>query len=169
MGLPESDEARAGLRPDGPVFGISWHDACAYCEWRSKKEGRGLRLPSEAEWEKAARGVDGRWFPWGKRFDASLCNMRDSLEGGPAPQAVDAFPGDVSVYGMQGAAGNIRDWTATAMDTGSSAGLRIVRGGSWNLDQNVTRVAHRFWLEAHRVFDYVGFRLACSPPGTDRG
>ena len=77
--LPEVDadgdrwDARAGRR-----CGISWHDAVAYCDWRSAREGREYRLPTEAEWEKAARGVDGRWFPWGQPFDPSLCNMRES-------------------------------------------------------------------------------------------
>ena len=53
------------------VSGISWHDAVAYCAWRSEREGFEVRLPTESEWEKAARGVDGRWYPWGNRFDPS--------------------------------------------------------------------------------------------------
>ena len=73
--LPEVDADGDRWDARMPVCGISWHDAVAYCAWRSEREGTEYRLPAEAEWEKAARGVDGRWFPWGNRFDPSLCNM----------------------------------------------------------------------------------------------
>ena len=95
--LPEVDAEGDRWEPRWPAFGISWHDAVAYCAWRSARDGREYRLPSEEEWEKAARGVDGRWFPWGWRFDPSLCNMRESRQERPAPVAVDEFAGRVGV------------------------------------------------------------------------
>src|SRR6188768_1917660 len=107
--LPENTVAL-----DAPVSSISWYDAVAYAEWRSAKDRRAYRLPSAREWEKAARGVDGRWFPWGNRFDASLCNIRESAKDGARVAPVDSFPQDVSVYGVRGMAGNMRDWTETA-------------------------------------------------------
>jgi len=149
--------------PRHPVVGISWLDACAYCAWRSQREGREIRLPTEAEWEKACRGVDGRWYPWGRRFDASLCNMRDSRREGPATVPVDEYPADVSVYGVRGLAGNVRDWTATRIARDGAEDSVVVRGGAWNLPAMVSRAAHRFWLPPGFVSDYLGFRVVRSP------
>ena len=75
-----------------PVFGVNWHDAVAYCHWRSEQEGRVYRLPTEAEWEKAARGADARFFPWGNRFDATFSKTRDSREPGPMCRARRRVP-----------------------------------------------------------------------------
>jgi serine/threonine-protein kinase len=149
-------------RANHPVVGLSWHDANAYCLWRSEKEGRPVRLPTESEWEKASRGVDGRWYPWGRRFDASLCNMRDSRREGPGIVGVEEFPTDLSIYGVRGLAGNVRDWTATRIARDGSEDSVVVRGGAWNLPAVVSRAAHRFWLPPGFVSDYLGFRLACS-------
>ena len=150
---------RMRWRSELPVVSVSWQDAVAFCEWRSKKEGLSYRLPTELEWEKAARGVDGRAYPWGHRFDPSLCNMSSSLEEGPSPQASDRFPSDESIYGVRGTAGNVRDWTASP----GSRDTRIVRGGAFNLPDIITRSANRFWLAPNFVLNYVGFRLSCSP------
>jgi serine/threonine-protein kinase len=143
---------------------VSWHDAVAYCAWRSEVEGCEVRLPTEAEWEKASRGVDGRWFPWGRRFDASLCNMRNSLQQGARPLPIDKFPDDRSVYGVRGTAGNVRDWTATVVsDSDAEEGdTRVVRGGAWNLPAVISRSANRFWLSPSFVLNYVGFRVVRS-------
>ena len=138
---------------------VSWHDAVAFCRWRSNKDGRRYRLPTELEWEKASRGVDGRAYPWGHRFDPSLCNMIRSLEDDPSPQPIDRFPADESIYGVRGTAGNVRDWT----ESPGSRDTRIVRGGAFNLPDIITRSANRFWLAPNFVLNYVGFRLACSP------
>jgi serine/threonine-protein kinase len=149
---------------DTPVVSVSWHDAVAYCAWRSEVEGCEVRLPTEAEWEKASRGVDGRWFPWGRRFDASLCNMRNSLQRGARPLPIDRFPEDSSIYGVRGTAGNVRDWTATVVsDSDAEEGdTRVVRGGAWNLPAVISRSANRFWLSPSFVLNYVGFRIARS-------
>jgi len=163
--------------PRLPIFAISWHDAMAYCSWRSTRDGCEYRLPTEREWEKAARGVDGRWYPWGNRFDPSLCNMRDSRLPGPGPVPVDEFPTDVSVYGVRGLAGNVRDWTATQLseELGEGAMLpeigyqkwrnahdtRVIRGGAWS--PLVPRLADRYWVVPTLVLSFLGFRLARSP------
>jgi serine/threonine-protein kinase len=163
--LPEDASGR--WRPDFPVASISWHDAVAYCAWRSQRDRRRYRLPTELEWEKAARGTDGRWYPWGNRFDPSLCNVSGALATGHSLQPIDSFPTDESVYGVRGMAGNARDWTSTALgsETGEGRELRIVRGGAFNLPAVTTRSANRFWLSPGFVVNYVGFRLACDPPG----
>jgi eukaryotic-like serine/threonine-protein kinase len=149
--------------PNAPVSGVSWHDAMAYCEWRSARDGRHYRLPTSREWEKAARGVDGRWFPWGNRFDASLCNIRESMRVAPRAASVEDFPTDESIYGVRGMAGNMREWTATEFSRGSeSPGLRVVRGGAWYGGRVSARCADQFWFESNHVYFFVGFRLAHS-------
>jgi serine/threonine-protein kinase len=161
--LPQGP-GRLRWRSELPVVSISWHDAIAFCEWRSQKDARRFRLPTELEWEKAARGVDGRPFPWGERFDPSLCNMSSSLQNGSSPRATDEFPLDESIYGVRGLAGNVRDWTASGLDEDDATprDVRIVRGGAHNLPAVISRSANRFWLAPNFVLNYVGFRLACS-------
>ena len=148
-----------------PAYGISWHDAMGYCEWRSARDGCAYRLPGEEEWEKAARGVDGRWFPWGWRFDASLCNMLKSRKERPSPVPVDEYPRDLSVYGVRGLAGNVRDWTASEEIQGTGEArrvLRVYRGGDWDRSARNSRAAYRHWLEPTGVNVGIGFRLARS-------
>ncbi|HWN70095.1 MAG TPA: bifunctional serine/threonine-protein kinase/formylglycine-generating enzyme family protein [Haliangium sp.] len=162
----ESEPIDIGLHPRAPVFGVSWYDAVAYCEWRSQRDGRTYRLPTDTEWEKAARGVDGRWFPWGNRFDASLCNMRESRQDRSALASVDEFETDRSIYGVRGMSGNIRDWTATEAREGEgdrAHGYRVVRGGAWYGGRVSARCADRFWFEPPHVYFFVGFRLARTP------
>ncbi|WP_428262523.1 protein kinase domain-containing protein [Haliangium sp.] len=164
---PESRQSDdAVLHPRAPVCGVSWHDAVAYCEWRSRRDGKSYRLPTATEWEKAARGVDGRWFPWGSRFDASLCNTRESRKDRPALAPVDEFETDASVYGVRGMSGNIRDWTATESIQGEGEAkhsYRVVRGGAWYGGRISARCADRFWFEPGHVYFFVGFRLARTP------
>jgi len=95
--VPERDRDGDPWDPNWPVMVISWPDARAYAAWRSERDGVRYRLPSEAQWEKAARGVDGRIYPWGDELDPSLCAMRASFRGRPQPRPVGLFPTDVSV------------------------------------------------------------------------
>lgn len=162
----DNEAIAMGLHPRAPVFGVSWYDAMAYCEWRSQRDGRTYRLPTDTEWEKAARGVDGRWFPWGNRFDASLCNMRESRQDRSSLAPVDEFETDRSIYGVRGMSGNIRDWTATESLDGEGEGAhcyRVVRGGAWYAGRVSARCADRFWFEPPHVYFFVGFRLARTP------
>ena len=127
-----------------PVMGVTWYDARAYCEWLSEQSGRQYGLPSEAQWEKAARGTDGRIYPWGDEWDPSRCNY-----GSGQTTPVDAYPAQ-TVYGCYDMVGNVREWTSTlwgrqlrppefrypwANDhredlTASSYVLRVYRGGA---------------------------------------
>ena len=99
-------------RENHPVVGVSWDDAVAYCRWLSTRTGRRYRLPSEAEWERAARGVDGRLYPWGNDFDAQRCNAAASGRG--QTSAVGEFsPQGDTPEGVADLAGNVWEWTGT--------------------------------------------------------
>ncbi len=97
--------------PDYPVVGVSWFEAVAYCRWLSKQTGIAFRLPSEAEWEKAARGTDGLIWPWGNTWDASLSNSSES--GLQKTTPVGSYPDGASPYGALDMAGNVHEWCAT--------------------------------------------------------
>jgi len=163
--LPGVDAEGDEWHPRHPTLSVSWHDAVAYCEWRSRREGLSYRLPTEEEWEKAARGVDGRWYPWGWRFDPSLCNMRDSRKERTAPVVIDEFPRDVSVYGVRGLGGNIEDWTSSESVEGSGDSRRVARvyrGGHWSGTARGCRAANRNGSGPALVLTVLGFRLARS-------
>ncbi len=152
--------------PKAPVVGISWDDANAFLLWRSALDDRPHRLPSELEWEKAARGGDGRRYPWGPRFDAALANLAGSREAGPGLAPVHAFPADRSPYGVRGCAGNVREWVREGDGTrdGPRAALRITRGGAWHDPPEAARVTFRDALPARDVANGVSFRAVASPP-----
>ncbi len=141
-----------------PVFGVSWHDAVAYCTWKTETTGEAWRLPTEEEREKATRGVDGRLFPWGNLEDASLGKCQSSREEKPQPEPVGTFPTAASVYGMGDAAGNVWDWTDSWFD--EIQGLRVLRGGAWYDAPTVMRSAIRDRLDPVGRFASVGFRCA---------
>ena len=155
-----------------PVVYVTWHDAVAYCEWLSAKTGKPYRLPTETEWEKAARGTDGRGFPWGDEWDASKCNTTEGGPGNTTPVGQYSPNGD-SPFGVAEMAGNVWEWCADWFQVypGSSfpheaygETYRVVRGGSWrNLRRNA-RCASRLWLNTRRRLNYVGFRCARGSP-----
>jgi serine/threonine-protein kinase len=131
-------------------------DAEAYAAWRSERDGRPVRLPTEEEWEKAARGVDGRAYPWGDRFDPTFAHMRTSKPGTPMPAPVASYPIDCSVYGAHDMAGGMREWTSSVLDDGQL----VVRGGTWGDDPDDLRAACRSGLQPTFRYSFVGFRLA---------
>jgi formylglycine-generating enzyme required for sulfatase activity len=106
----------AGQMPAGqadhPVVGVSFHDAVTFCRWARTVTGLPIRLPTEAEWEKAARGPDGRRYPWGDKWDAARCNNRETHSTGTTPVGRFSPTGD-SPYGVADLAGNVQDWCAS--------------------------------------------------------
>ncbi len=141
-------------RGDHPVVLVSHADARAYARWLSERTGYPWRLPSEAEWEKAARGTDGRRFPWGNDFDPAKLNSHD---GGPFDTTpVGAFPGGASPFGLRDAAGQVFEWTADSAPNGRF----VVKGGSWD-DKGcgVCRPAARHSRPAGLKHILIGFRL----------
>jgi toxoflavin biosynthesis protein ToxD len=115
-------------RADHPVVLVSHDDAEAYAAWLSKRTGSIWRLPSEQEWEKAARGVAGTRFPWGDAFDPNRLNSHDKGKFDTTP--VGAFSTGASPFGVLDVAGQVFEWTATPPRSG--AGRWIVKGGSWD-------------------------------------
>jgi len=144
-----------------PIVGIGAEDAEAYARWRSDEEGSpSYRLPTEAEWEKAARGVDRRIFPWGNRFDANFCVMAESSEVPPGMPRVGDSVTDISPYGVNGLAGGVRDW-CTWDDVGERAeGFYPARGGSYTNVEIYSRCASRSVRRSDHVGFNIGFRLA---------
>ena len=156
---------------DYPVAGIPWQDAAAYCAWA------GGRLPTEAEWEYAARGAQGAIFPWGDEFDCVGGNFWDDDtgcdDGYPEPAPVGSFPKGSSWCGALDLAGNVWEWVADAYGpypaeaqanpTGpASGGERILRGGSWGYLPAFSRTAYRYPVPPAADYLAVGFRCAAS-------
>jgi len=150
-------------RDQFPVVLISWDDAAAYCQWAGK------RLPSEAEWEKAARGTDGRIWPWGNAWDASKANSVEQRND--AAMIGGQFPGGASPYGALDMVGNVWQWTSTlykpypydANDGRAdpqTPGARVTRGGAWAFGPSVTRTATRNRFDPQSVSLSIGFRCA---------
>jgi len=201
----ESNETRVSLaNENNPVVHVSWEDALNYCTWlhgklvgfstMRKPQGNffhGLEtgklrviLPSEAEWEKAARGTDGRIYPWGNDFDPQKLNIDETGIGTTSP--VGSFPGGISPYGIHDMAGNVWEWTRSIRgkwdddrgklthtynypyipDDGredlrkANEFMRIIRGGSFAHDRSDTPCAYRGWDQIDLRSNTIGFRIA---------
>ncbi len=176
-----------------PVVWVTWYDALAYCDWLTTRlrdwSGtpeplRGLlrsgrwrvTLPSEAEWEKAARGADGRFYPWGDRFDPDCANTAESGIG--RVSAVGCFGRGESPYGVLDMSGNVWEWTRSLWDdypypTGGSAQKqredlksgdpRVLRGGAFYFNRRNARCACRNWGNPDFWSGDIGFRVVVSP------
>lgn len=146
-----------------PVFGVTADAAAAYAAWMSERTGRALRLPRQSEWEKAARGADGRPYPWGDHFDATFCKMRQSRPGESRPEPSGTFPMDESPYGVRDVAGGVADWTLADTPEQELMGehrVAYARGGAWcDWPVDCRLSAHRMYLATERA-QRVGFRLA---------
>jgi formylglycine-generating enzyme required for sulfatase activity len=157
-----------------PVVGVSWYEAYAYTEWLNNATGRAYRLPTEAEWEMAARGTDGRMYPWGNEFDASLCNTRESELERTTPVGQYSPDGD-SPYGCADMAGNVSQWTMSRFKSypydetdgrNDPAGdsERVIRGSSWFSPLLRVRVVSRGMNDPSFLDNDLGFRCALSIP-----
>jgi formylglycine-generating enzyme required for sulfatase activity len=179
-----AEHDRESLRASGntPVVGVSWYEAVAFCDWLTHRwhdkgrlePGWRVTLPSEAEWEKAARGVDGRIYPWGPDFDADRANTDEAGVG--TVSAVGCFPSGVSQYGCEELSGNVLEWTRSAFkpypyspsdgreDMEASAKiLRVLRGCSFFDDSRYARCAYRDGYEPVRRDLALGYRVVLSP------
>jgi len=145
-----------GFEASLPVMSVTWDDAVAYCVWKTKTTGKAWRLPKEEEREKAARGVDGRRFPWGDLEDASLAKCRESREHSTQPEPVGAFETAVSVYGVADAAGGMWDWTDSWFDHRETS--RVLRGGAWGNPPAYLRCTSRLGLLPSDRDTVNGFR-----------
>ncbi len=154
----------AGWAPDWPIMAVNSADAEAYAMWRGARERRAVRLPTEEEWEKAARGADGRSFPWGDGFDPTFAHMRQSRPGAPSPAPVGAYPVDRSVYGCFDMGGGMREWTSSLLEEGQN----VIRGGTWGDDPDDLRSACRSGLHGEFRYSFVSFRLVSESPITDQ-
>ncbi len=160
-----------------PVVGISWYEAVAYVRWLSSQTGCDFRLPTEAEWEKAARGPDGLIWPWGNTWKEGRCNSEEAGIGKTTP--VGSYPKGASPYGALDMAGNVWEWTATRWrkdypyvvgDEWTAEYLagesgRLIRGGNWWTAQKFVRGANRdFDLNPRYRYYFFGLRLASHSP-----
>ena len=139
---------------DHPVVGVSSFEAEACAKWAGK------RLPTEREWEKAARGEDGREYPWGDEFDKGKCNSTEAGVGHTTP--VTQYPNGISPYACYDMAGNVWEWCADWYDEKKDS--RVLRGGSWYLTPGNLRVSSRYWNSAVNRNYLIGFRLVQDIP-----
>ncbi len=175
-GLYRPGPSTAGDPARYPVASVSWHAATAYAAWVAARTGLPFRLPGEEEREKAARGADGRFFPWGDQPETTWANMVSSRPGPAGPAPIEAYPIDEGPHGVRGLAGNVRDWCCERWDPegpppdgdrvrvdpaiASDPGLRAIRGGGWmSAPPAMCRAAGRFAARPEDRFSVVGLRL----------
>ena len=160
-------------------MGVSWYEAVAYCRWLSEIVGYEVSLPSEAQWDRAARHTDGRTYPWGsEEVAATRCNMGETGIGHTS--TVGLFPEGNAACGALDMAGNVWEWWRTkwrgdyenyerkAADVLGGEDARLLRGGAFYVDRDSVRCAARGRYVPHSRVRSVGFRVVTSPFSADR-
>ncbi|PUB76293.1 MAG: hypothetical protein DBP03_04850 [gamma proteobacterium symbiont of Ctena orbiculata] len=163
------------VQPNRPRETVSWYEAVAFCRWLSQQMGYEIRLPTEQEWEKAARGTNGWEYPWGNGYQVGFANV-DEREPHVGPSdlfrttAVGLYPQGASPYGVMDMAGNVWEWCLNKLDDpddttiDESGDERVLRGGSW-IDFPEHAVAYlRRGLHPENRNKPWGFRIACMTP-----
>ena len=169
--LPRDWSVPSFVKPDLPVVGVSWIDAVAYCAWRSELDGRQVRLPTEAEWEFAARGLHEALYPWGNVMPEWIPNGGRGPLQAPWPVTL----GEPTDFGLMGIATNVHEWCADWHDpdyysqspernpAGPDEGIRrVARGGAWRHAYTICRVTLRSKLDPSFRYNDFSFRLARS-------
>jgi len=178
---PEPVRPRWNL-PNHPRETVSWFEAVAFCRWLTARlrqcgalpAGDSIRLPTEQEWEKAARGEDGRVYAWGEGYQSGRANLDETWgEAGPynlgRTTAVGIYPNGASPWSTLDLAGNVWEWCLNEYENPDHIGTendvsRVLRGGSWDLNPRYCRAADRNHLAPAYRFNFFGFRLCCSSP-----
>ncbi len=153
---------------DLPVTRVSWNDADAYCRWRAKRDKLDFRLPTEDEWEHAARGTDNPRYPWGNDWRPGAADV--AMRNAKSPKPVTTISGgDKTSNGIVGMAGNVSEWTAAMFNpypgssykaTSGDLACRVVRSGNFESTSNSTRSGYRGWEKETTRNEKYGFRLA---------
>ncbi len=168
----QESEWRGGNRPK---TNLNWYEATAFCRWLSRNTGVDIRMPNEHEWEKAARGTDGREYPWGDGYRSGLANLNEQETRAGRNYlrqacAVGLFPLGGSPYGVQDMAGNVWDWCqdfyygSELNDYGEHGNEHVWRGGSWSSEPRGARAVVRALYVAEHRNNSIGFRVVCTDP-----
>ncbi|MBK7677740.1 MAG: SUMF1/EgtB/PvdO family nonheme iron enzyme [Candidatus Accumulibacter sp.] len=158
-----------------PRTNIDWYEAVAYCRWLSAQLGHEVRLPTEEEWERAARGVEGREYPWGKAYESGRANIDETFGNTgqwylEQPTAVGVYPHGASSEGVLDLSGNVWEWCLNKYDrpdqiqADTSGDTRVLRGGSWRDDADGARGSLRYRYYPVARPNRTGFRLVSSAP-----
>jgi sulfatase modifying factor 1 len=176
---PHGPESNINEKSNHPVVMVSWYDCIEFCKWLSKETKKKYFLPTEVEWEKAARGPNGNTWPWGNKWDENKCNCNNIIND-TTPVGKYSPLGD-SFYGCADMAGNILEWTSTTIGTRDPwpakykypydpddgredlkvNNRRIARGGTFQRDKDFCRCAFRFADEPENRYSSMGFRVVC--------
>ncbi|GJL62965.1 MAG: hypothetical protein NPIRA04_16190 [Nitrospirales bacterium] len=160
-------------KPEQPVVGVNWYDSSKFCEWKGK------RLPTEAEWERGAKGPRGSHYPWGHKLTKDKANYGQNV-GKTSP--VDSYPQGASDYGLYNMAGNVFEWVsdwydpnyyhvspamnpqgpATGIDFANQGAVKVLKGGSWLAPASSLHTSHRFWNQPENNSYGVGLGFRCA-------
>jgi formylglycine-generating enzyme required for sulfatase activity len=171
-GLSAPDRSRprpSWTESNSPRETVSWHEAMAFCAWLSHKAGFEIRLPTEWEWERAARGTDGRVYPWGEKYVDGYANTYEDPHRVGRTSAVGIYPEGASPEGVLDLSGNVWEWCLNEYhkpkrtQRGGIAS-RVLRGGAWANYQDFARADGRLHIGPDGRFNIIGFRVVCSSP-----